>query len=169
MRQILTAVRALFYMTAFLSLWAWLAVWARRLGAAWDTLLPPGSVAAGVALIVLGATLGGWCVALFIVEGRGTPAPFDAPRAFVPSGPYRWVRNPMYVGGALLLLGLGLSQRSLVMALFTIPAVLVAHLFVVSYEEPTLESRFGKPYADYRRHVPRWLPRLPRGERRQKA
>lgn len=49
------------------------------------------------------------------------------------------------------------------MALFTIPAVLLAHLFVVSYEEPTLERRFGPPYADYKRRVPRWLPRRPRG------
>src|SRR5881397_3316636 len=59
----------------------------------------------GLVPLVTGTAIVGWCLRDFALVGRGTPAPFDPPRQLVVTGPYRWVRNPMYVGGLLLLVG----------------------------------------------------------------
>src|SRR5947199_228504 len=80
-------------------------------------------------------------------------------REFVAQGPYKYVRNPMYVGGLGVLAGFGLYQRSLAIVLFALVFLCCAHLFVVFYEEPGLERRFGQSYLDYKRSVNRWLPR----------
>ncbi len=111
--------------------------------------------------MVPGAVIVLACLASFILRGRGTPAPFDPPVTFVPSGPYRYVRNPMYIGAALVLAGYGLWERSAAIALFALVFFLVFHLFVVLVEEPGLERRFGESYRAYRRAVRRWLPRPP--------
>lgn len=116
----------------------------------------------GIVLAALGLVGALGCAGTFVVAGRGTPAPFDAPRRFVASGPYRWVRNPMYVAGVVLLLGFGLWHRSAAMSLFAFLFGLAAHLFVVLWEEPRLADRFGQRYLAYRRRVNRWIPRPPR-------
>ena len=76
------------------------------------------------------------CFACFTVRGRGTPAPFDAPRVFVAVGPYRYVRNPMYIGGIMLLAGLAMLRRSVAILVFAAGWYVLAHLFVILYEEP---------------------------------
>jgi protein-S-isoprenylcysteine O-methyltransferase Ste14 len=58
-----------------------------------------------VAVVALGAALYLWCVWVFAVGGRGTPGPWDAPRRVVATGPYRWVRNPIYLAALLVVLG----------------------------------------------------------------
>lgn len=114
----------------------------------------------GVLLIALGLAVGGWCTRDFIVKGRGTPNPLDPPKAVVASGPYRHVRNPMYVSVAAILVGEVLVFRSLRLLAYTAAVVAVFHLFVVLYEEPTLRRLFGASYDAYCGRVPRWLPRL---------
>jgi protein-S-isoprenylcysteine O-methyltransferase Ste14 len=159
MTRVLAVLRTTLYMTGFVLVWWWVAM---RVSA-WDwALLPPGVRAPGVALMLLGAALGLWCGALFAWRGDGTPAPFDAPRQFVAVGPYRWVRNPMYVGGLLLLIGFALWLRSPAVLLMAVALLIAAHLFVVGYEERTLERRFGEGYRSYKRAVHRWIPRKPR-------
>ena len=113
-------------------------------------------------LILAGAGLYAWCVWEFATSGRGTPGPWDAPRRLVAVGPYRWVRNPIYVGALLVVAGeawLFLSTRLLV---YWVAMAICFHLFVVGYEEPTLGRRFGEDYVEYRRTVNRWIPRPPR-------
>lgn len=161
MIRLLAAVRALVYMTGFVLLWGWIALQIGSMAGRTLRDLPPAARTAGAALMVVGAMLVLWCVTVFVVEGRGTPAPFDPPRALVPRGPYRWVRNPMYLSGLVVLIGFGAWHTSLAMVLFAVPAAALAHLFVVLYEEPTLERRFGLPYIAYRALVNRWLPRRP--------
>jgi protein-S-isoprenylcysteine O-methyltransferase Ste14 len=95
----------------------------------------------------------------FVVRGRGTPAPFDPPRQFVATGPYRYVRNPMYVGAMLIFGGLSLYLRWLAVLGFTAGWLLLIHAFVVFIEEPGLRDRFGATYEDYCHRVHRWLPR----------
>src|SRR3989449_4919136 len=56
-------------------------------------------------VIVAGAALAIASILTFAFIGKGTPAPFDPPRKLVIAGPYRWVRNPMYIGAGLVLLG----------------------------------------------------------------
>jgi hypothetical protein len=72
------------------------------------------------------------------------------------------VRNPMYLGALLVLAGFGLWHASLSMVLLALPALALAHLFVVFYEEPTLRRRFGMAYVAYLALVNRWVPKLPR-------
>ncbi|MFQ5680019.1 MAG: methyltransferase family protein [Gemmatimonadota bacterium] len=156
------AVRTAVYGSAFLFLWGWLALQSRPFDRALGGALPEGVRTAGLPLMVVGAVLAFACAALFVARGRGTPAPFDPPREFVATGPYRWVRNPMYVGGLSLLAGFSLWHRSLAMLLFTGLVWGLVHLFVVWVEEPGLERRFGEGYRRYRRTVRRWWPRRPR-------
>jgi protein-S-isoprenylcysteine O-methyltransferase Ste14 len=115
-----------------------------------------------VTIIAAGAALYFWCLWLFATVGRGTPGPWDAPRVFVATGPYRWVRNPIYIGAMLVIAGEALLFLSLPLVLYGAVAAIIVHLFVISYEEPTLRRKFGETYVEYLRTVPRWFPRPPR-------
>ncbi len=121
---------------------------------------------AGWVPIALGVLLLAWCWVGFIVEGRGTPAPYDPPRRLVTGRMYRIVRNPMYVGIAMTLLGEGIVFESAALPGYAAVVWLGCHLFVLFYEEPVLRRRFGAAYDDYRERVPRWLPRLRRTDSR---
>ncbi len=121
--------------------------------------LPGWTRALGIAVMLAGGTVALACVATFVVRGEGTPAPMDPPRKFVAVGPYKFVRNPMYIGGFIVLAGFGLYQQSPAILLFTLPWLLAAHLFVILYEEPHLRATFGPPYDAYCHSVRRWLPR----------
>ena len=160
MNMLFIAVRALLFSAGFILLWGWVALSLHRrydttLGfalSAWTPVL-------GIALMASGGTLAFACIATFVTRGEGTPAPMDPPRKFVATGPYRFVRNPMYIGGFLVLAGFGLYEQSPAILLFALPWLLLAHLFVILYEEPHLCATFGMPYDTYCRSVPRWLPR----------
>lgn len=112
----------------------------------------------GAVVCSLGVALALWCVAAFIRLGKGTPAPFDAPRRLVVHGPYRFVRNPMYEGAAMALAGTALIYDSAWLLAYALGLLLVFHLFVILYEEPTLGRKFGGDYEEYRRRVHRWWP-----------
>ncbi len=116
---------------------------------------------AGLAPLALGVAGVAWCVRDFTVVGRGTPAPFDPPRTLVASGLYRWVRNPMYLSALLLLLGEAVLLGAPVLLEYAAGFAVVAHVFVMLYEEPTLRRKFGDSYDRYRATVPRWIPRRP--------
>jgi protein-S-isoprenylcysteine O-methyltransferase Ste14 len=96
----------------------------------------------------------------FVEQGKGTPAPIDPPKLLVTSGPYRYVRNPMYVGGVLILLGESILFTSIALLLYLCIIWLAFHLFIVLYEEPHLRKAFGTEYEEYFRNVRRWVPRL---------
>jgi len=116
-----------------------------------------------VAGTVIGAAGGGvalWCVLAFAVVGRGTPAPFAPPHRLVTRGPYRFVRNPMYIGVGLTFAGAAVFYKSLPLLGYTGLFVLVSHPFVVWYEEPALRRTFGQEYDAYCGRVRRWWPTL---------
>jgi protein-S-isoprenylcysteine O-methyltransferase Ste14 len=113
---------------------------------------------AGLALAIAGGAVALWCVLTFATLGRGTPAPFDPPRRLVVRGPYRFVRNPMYLGAGTALGGAALYCRSLPLLGYLAVFLVAAHLFVIGYEEPTLAGKFGADYRAYRAAVRRWLP-----------
>jgi protein-S-isoprenylcysteine O-methyltransferase Ste14 len=113
----------------------------------------------GIVVTVAGAALAIWCVLAFAIVGRGTPAIFDPPRQLVARGPYRWVRNPMYIGATLAVAGAAIVYRSPPLALYAGGFLMVAHAFVLIYEEPTLRRKFGAEYDAYCARVPRWLPK----------
>jgi protein-S-isoprenylcysteine O-methyltransferase Ste14 len=96
----------------------------------------------------------------FAWNGLGTPAPFDPPRRLVVSGPYRFVRNPMYLGMGVALIGEAIvfpNVRVPILAMVALLFVFVT-LFVMGYEEPTLRRLFGAEYEGYCRRVRRWWP-----------
>ena len=155
----LILLRALTYATLFVAFF--LVVVPQRILAA-SGIVRPSDVgpaqAAGLVLVALGAVVVLWCVLTFALVGKGTPAIFDPPRKLVIAGPYRWVRNPMYIGGGLVSLGAALFYQSAGLALYTLLFFVVVHLLVLFYEEPHLGRMFGGPYDEYRRTVRRWVP-----------
>lgn len=159
----LTVLRAVLWSSAFVLLWAWLAASVQPLDARLAFTLPAWARLLGWALALPGALLTLWCISTFAARGRGTPAPFDPPREFVAAGPYRYVRNPMYIGGFGVLLGAGLVVRSPSIAGLAVLFLLLTHLLVLLYEEPALSSRFGDAYLRYKSSVHRWFPRPPHG------
>ncbi len=114
---------------------------------------------AGMIIGAAGAAVALWCILSFAFLGRGTPAPFDPPRQLVVRGPYGYVRNPMYLGAALALIGAALFYETGVLWAYAAGFLVVLHLFVVLYEEPTLRQTFGDTYEDYCRTVGRWWPK----------
>jgi protein-S-isoprenylcysteine O-methyltransferase Ste14 len=116
----------------------------------------------GLIPIALGVALYLWCAGAFTFIGKGTPAPIDAPTVLVVQGPYRWMRNPMYIAVLAVILGQALVFRSWVLVGYALLFCMVVHVFVVGFEEPSLGAQFGESYAAYLRTVPRWLPRPPR-------
>jgi protein-S-isoprenylcysteine O-methyltransferase Ste14 len=96
----------------------------------------------------------------FATKGLGTPAPVMPTRNLVVSGLYRYVRNPMYVAVSSLVAGQGLLFGSARVLGYAVLVWIAFHLFVLLYEEPTLAASFPKEYAEFRRNVPRWIPRL---------
>jgi protein-S-isoprenylcysteine O-methyltransferase Ste14 len=99
---------------------------------------------------------------LLVRRGRGGYIEFDPPKEFVATGPFRWCRNPIVVSVLGMVLGEALAFSSTGIFLLFLVGLPLAHLQVVLLEEPRLEKRFGQAYADYRRRVPRWIPRPPR-------
>lgn len=160
MRTLFVALRAILWGAGFVLLWAWLADGARRFDARLGLEIPPSLGGAGLPLMIAGGILVLLCVGSFVVRGRGTAAPFDPPRDFVASGPYRYVRNPMYLGAAIFLVGYGFRRGSVSIALLSLVLLVGAHLFVLFVEEPGLERRFGQSYRDYKRATNRWVPRF---------
>jgi protein-S-isoprenylcysteine O-methyltransferase Ste14 len=154
-------VRALVYGTLFVGLLL-LVVPAQVLS--WAGVARPAGFGpvqlAGVLAGVAGAVLAMACVLTFVVQGRGTPAPFDPPRRLVTGGPYRFVRNPMYSGALLVIAGAALAYGAVALLAYGALFALGAHAFVVGYEEPALRRSFGGAYADYCRRVRRWRPRI---------
>ena len=159
MRTVFIAVRALTYMTGFVLFWGWVALRVRAYDRSLGTLLPAWTQTLGIVLMVAGGIVALLCAGTFVARGRGTPAPFDAPREFVAVGPYKYVRNPMYVGALTVLVGFGLYDRSVSILLLPLAAFLLVHVFVVYFEEPDLKRKFGATYQAYCRVVPRWIPR----------
>ena len=158
-------LRMLVYGVAFLSVLLiglpWLAYRVDILVPAWHIEIGWFRVA-GVVLLAGSGVIYVRSSYLLARRGRGAYVEFDPPRAFVATGPYRWVRNPIAASAALMLAGEALAFSSTGILLLFLFSLLVAHLQVVLLEEPLLRKRFGPSYADYLARVPRWIPRRPR-------
>jgi protein-S-isoprenylcysteine O-methyltransferase Ste14 len=98
----------------------------------------------------------------FVFVGKGTAAPFDPPRRLVTTGPFRFVRNPIYIGAIAALGGAALYYGSVGLLLYALALAVGFHVLVLFYEEPVLRRTFGSEYDDYCRRVGRWLPQMSR-------
>jgi len=98
--------------------------------------------------------------ARFVTEGLGTPAPVAPTERLVVGGPYRYVRNPMYVAVDATIAGQALLLARPVLFVYGGCAGLLMWAFAHWYEEPDLGRRFGADYDRYCEAVPGWWPRL---------
>lgn len=162
MKQFYIIIRSIIYVPLFILFFGWLAqnvrVYDTKIGvtiAIWTRPI-------GITFMIIGGILVLLCVVVFILRGKGTPAVFDPPTEFVATGPYAYVRNPMYIGGFILLIGFGLYYTSISILILSIILLELFHLFVVFIEEPALEKLFGKSYFDYKMQINRWIPKRKR-------
>ena len=122
---------------------------------------------AGTLLVASGLGLCWKTVSLFTEVGEGTPAPFDPPRKLVIEGPYIYLRNPMMVGVWLVLIGESLIFGSVLLGAWFLVFCGLCLILIPVLEEPDLEKRFGEPYREYERKVPRWIPKFSLNKNRQ--
>jgi protein-S-isoprenylcysteine O-methyltransferase Ste14 len=154
--------RAVVYATLFIAL---VLIYLPSRLLAWSGIVTRSAIGvpqvAGLVITTAGAAVALWCILAFAWIGHGTPAPFDPPRRLVVRGPYRFVRNPMYIGAAVALAGAALYYRSLTLLGYDALFALATVLFVHGYEEPKLRRTFGPDYEAYCASVHRWLPHSP--------
>jgi protein-S-isoprenylcysteine O-methyltransferase Ste14 len=162
MRNVALALEAiLFTLIVPGAVWYWIP---RHVLGTWSGSVPPPWTAwhiGALAPLTIGAAVYLRCLWEFAARGRGIPTPVDHPRRLVVTGLYRYVRNPMYVGVLLVLLGEAVFFRSTSGLLYALVWLALIHLNVVFYEEPYLRRRFGGDYERYTRAVHRWLPGRP--------
>jgi protein-S-isoprenylcysteine O-methyltransferase Ste14 len=121
---------------------------------------PEWQIVLAATLIAAGAAPAFESMRRFVIVGRGTLVPAVPTERLVVSGFYRHVRNPMYTGLLVVLLGEAILFESRGLVIYIAAIWLVTHLFVCFYEEPTLTRRYGVEYLRFKKHVPRWIPRL---------
>jgi protein-S-isoprenylcysteine O-methyltransferase Ste14 len=138
-------------------------VWAAAaLALAWgmQRLLPvqlgPPAPGLGMALIFLAFAWVGWAL-LVLVRAGNDPRPHKPDTEFVASGPYRFGRNPIYLGFLMVMAGAALSWGTLWAWLAVGAVFLVLDFAVVRKEEAYLTRRFGAAYAAYQTKTRRWL------------
>jgi|SRR5215471_11734636 len=108
-------------------------------------------------VLALGTLLLLACVREFYVAGLGTLAPWSPPRYLVTSGPYRWSRNPMYIGVVTILVGWWLLWTSRTLLSYALVVACVFYVRVLMVEEPWAARRFGAEWEAYRLKVRRWI------------
>ncbi len=118
----------------------------------------------GIFFFLLGFVFFYLPVYLFAAYGYGTPAPFDPPKKLVTHGIFGVIRNPMYLGVFIVLLGESLIFKSFSLLAASFVIWLLLHLYVIYVEEPALVERYGDEYVEYVISVPRWFPRVHRAE-----
>ena len=114
----------------------------------------------GLMILLIGLATMILTIRMFIQLGEGTLAPWSPTRKLVIFGLYRYMRNPMILGVSLVLSGESILFRSYRIALWLAVFFLMNHFYFLLSEEPGLEKRFGREYVEYKRNVPRWIPRL---------
>ena len=160
-QRILLALRTLAYATGFFLVLGWIFPALLNIRGSGVPFSPSSWRTFGILPMLAGLAIMLWCCANFVVVGKGTPAPFDAPRRLVVAGPYCYVRNPMYVGGLLFLGGYALlfAEFSIALLGYTVGLVIAVNIFILCYEEPVLTRKFNGDYKEYCRNVHRWIPR----------
>ena len=114
----------------------------------------------GIFLILLGLGFVIYTNKSFFKVGEGTLAPWDPPKKLVLDGLYRYVRNPMISGLSMIILGESMIFSSIELFGFFLFVVILNHVYFVYSEEPGLIKRFGKDYIEYKKNVPRWIPKI---------
>lgn len=110
----------------------------------------------GIFLVLLALSLIAWAV-FTLTQAGTTPEPWHETKAIVGRGPYRYSRNPIYVGFLLAQAGLAMALGWWWVLLLVPVSWLGLDRLIVRREEAHLRARFGKRYADYCDQVRRWI------------
>jgi protein-S-isoprenylcysteine O-methyltransferase Ste14 len=113
-------------------------------------------IALGVAVICGGVAILGSAFSVFHRIGQH-PDPRKPTPTIARDGPYRFTRNPMYLGGSLIQLGLGVALGNAWIVLLLVPTVALIHYRAILPEERYLEGKFGDEYTSFKASVRRWL------------
>ena len=113
----------------------------------------------GLAPIILGVATYLFCSGSFVFVGKGTPIPFTPTKELIVTGIYRFVRNPLYIAGVLVLSGEAILFQSFGILIYCLIMFGVFNIHVLM-EESLLAEKFGARYEQYCRSVPRWIPRF---------
>ena len=127
----------------------------------WQGIGPVWLQAFGWVLLLVGAAVLLDAFARFVIEGSGTPAPAAPTERLVVGGLYRYVRNPMYLAVAAVILGEAAVLGSWLLVGYALLFGATVWSFVHWYEEPALRRQFGAAYEEYCAAVPGWWPRRP--------
>jgi protein-S-isoprenylcysteine O-methyltransferase Ste14 len=107
-------------------------------------------------LILFGVGLNVYCAWQF-KKAQIRIEPWRATSSIITNGPYRYSRNPIYLGFAFTAVGVALAFNTGWMLLSALAFVLIANKFVIEREEKYLERKFGESYANYQRETRRWV------------
>ena len=118
------------------------------------------SIVTGVVFMGLGLAIISLTVFQFITFGKGTLAPWFPTGKLIITGLYAYVRNPMILGVLMVLAGECLTISSLRIFFWMLLFFVINNIFFWVYEEPNLAIRFCSDYLEYKKNVPRWIPRL---------
>jgi protein-S-isoprenylcysteine O-methyltransferase Ste14 len=114
----------------------------------------------GLVMICTGLCVMIITISTFISIGKGTLAPWSPTKKLISIGIYGYVRNPMIMGVLTVLIGESLAILSFNILIWALIFFIINNVYFLVYEEPNLEKRFGNEYREYKRNVPRWIPRL---------
>ena len=114
----------------------------------------------GWLIAVGGSALFVYTVFLFKMLGQGTLAPWEPTKKMIVDGPYRYSRNPMITGVFFMIVGEGLMLYSTNILAWAVAFFIINTLYFIFVEERSMMQRFGSDYLKYKKHVPRWLPRV---------
>ena len=114
----------------------------------------------GLAIIIIGLALFVATIRMFILIGNGTIMPWDPTRKLIVASLYCYVRNPMILSLIVLQIGEAILFASYGIAALALFFFVLNTVYFILSEEPGLEKRFGQEYIEYKKNVPRWIPRL---------
>ena len=110
----------------------------------------------GIILIIIGFFLTLWTNSL-LLKNQTTIKPYEIPGFLITSGPFKFRRNPLYLGMAIALFGVGVFLGSLSPFISPIIFVLLIDRLFAPMEEINLEKKFSEKYLDYKKKVRRWI------------
>jgi len=123
----------------------------------WPTVPQVHSLSIGIGLIAVSFIAPVWALILFRREGTQVSSTSETNNKLVTGGPFRFTRNPMYLGLVVLSLGVAVATGAILMFVAPLLVFATANWVHIPFEEAKMRRQFGPAFDDYARNVRRWL------------
>ncbi len=123
----------------------------------WPTVRQVHSLSIGIGLIAVSFIAPVWALVLFRREGTQVSSTSETNNKLVTGGPFRFTRNPMYLGLVVLSLGVAVATGAILMFVAPLLVFATANWVHIPFEEAKMRRQFGPAFDDYARNVRRWL------------